>query len=98
VQHLNQWLLNFTLFYYKTNTFKSSLLVCTPSSVVVGYQHFGGSCCLHLQGEVTTQKTSALILFTAVKASNIENLKYYLFVTWRNTSACYSRCDATFRF
>jgi hypothetical protein len=25
--------------------------VVTPSSVVVGYQRFGGPCCLHLQGE-----------------------------------------------
>jgi hypothetical protein len=24
----------------------------TPCSVLVGYQHFGRSCCLHLQGEV----------------------------------------------
>jgi hypothetical protein len=26
--------------------------VVTPCSVVVGYQHFRGLCCLHLQGEV----------------------------------------------
>jgi hypothetical protein len=26
--------------------------VVTPKSVVVGYQHFGGPCCLHLQCEV----------------------------------------------
>jgi hypothetical protein len=25
--------------------------VVTPCSVVVGYQHFGGPCCLHLQEE-----------------------------------------------
>jgi len=24
-----------------------------PCSVVVGYKHFGGFCCLHYQGEVT---------------------------------------------
>jgi len=27
--------------------------VVMPCSVAVGYQHFGGPCCLHLQGEVT---------------------------------------------
>jgi len=26
--------------------------VITPCSFVVGYQRFGGLCCLHLQGEV----------------------------------------------
>jgi hypothetical protein len=26
--------------------------VTTPCSVVVGYQRFGGPCCLHLQGDV----------------------------------------------
>jgi len=26
--------------------------VVTPYSIVVGYQHFRGPCCLHLQGEV----------------------------------------------
>jgi len=25
----------------------------TPCSIVVGYQRFGGPCCLHLQGEVS---------------------------------------------
>jgi hypothetical protein len=29
--------------------------VVTPCSVVVGYQRFGGPCCLHLQGEVTME-------------------------------------------
>jgi hypothetical protein len=24
-----------------------------PYGVVVGYKHFGGPCCLHLQGDVT---------------------------------------------
>jgi hypothetical protein len=48
--------------------------IVTPCGIVVGYQRFGGPCCLHLQGEmkapkrwypsttlhgVTTQKTSA---------------------------------------
>jgi len=28
--------------------------VMMPCSVVVGYQHFRGSCCLHLQREPTT--------------------------------------------
>jgi len=28
--------------------------VMTPCSVVVGYQHFRGPCCLHLLREVTT--------------------------------------------
>jgi hypothetical protein len=27
--------------------------VMTPCSDVVGYQRFGGPCCLHLQGEVS---------------------------------------------
>jgi hypothetical protein len=27
--------------------------VQTPFSDVVGYQRFGGPCCLHLQGEIT---------------------------------------------
>jgi hypothetical protein len=34
-------------------------------SVVVGYQHFRGPCCLHIQGElhgITTQRTSTWIL------------------------------------
>jgi len=26
-----------------------------PCSIVVGYQRFGGPCCLHLQGEVTSE-------------------------------------------
>jgi hypothetical protein len=36
--------------------------VVTACSVPVGYQHFRGPCCLHLQGEVigiTTQKVSS---------------------------------------
>jgi len=28
--------------------------VLTPCNVAVGYQRFGGACCLHLQGEVFT--------------------------------------------
>jgi hypothetical protein len=28
------------------------LLVVMPCSVAIGYQCFGGPCCLHLQGEV----------------------------------------------
>jgi len=32
--------------------------VVTPCSDVVGYQRYGGPCCLHLQGEVTIQKTT----------------------------------------
>jgi len=52
-------------------------------SVSVGYQRFGGPCCLHLQGEVTTLKTDPTATlqgdiaqknltwtFTAVKTSN----------------------------
>jgi len=50
----------------------SILLVVTPCNVVVGYQRFGWTCCLHLLGCdaverwatvhcVTTQKTSTLI-------------------------------------
>jgi hypothetical protein len=35
-------------------------LVVTPCSAVVGYQRFGGPCCLHLQG-VTTPKTSTRV-------------------------------------
>jgi hypothetical protein len=39
----------------------------TPYSVVVGYQRFGGPCCIHLQGEVeisgcyTIKKEGALL-------------------------------------
>jgi hypothetical protein len=29
--------------------------ILTASSYVVGYQRFGGLCCLHLQGEVTEE-------------------------------------------
>jgi hypothetical protein len=41
------------------------LLHCTPWSVVVGYQHFRGRCCLHLQHDfilqgVTTPETLTL--------------------------------------
>jgi hypothetical protein len=43
----------------------------SSGSIAVGYQSFGGPCCLHLQGEgVTAQKTSAGI-FAAVKVSNL---------------------------
>jgi hypothetical protein len=43
----------------------------TPCSDVVGYQCFGGPCCLHLQGEdgVTMQRTTNWI-FISVKTSN----------------------------
>jgi hypothetical protein len=35
--------------------------VVTPSINVVGYQSFGGPCCLHLQGEgIGTQKIATL--------------------------------------
>jgi hypothetical protein len=33
--------------------------VVTPCSVVVGYQRFGGPCCLHLQGEVISYHNAA---------------------------------------
>jgi hypothetical protein len=28
--------------------------VLMPCSVAIGYKHFGGPCCFHLQGEVTS--------------------------------------------
>jgi hypothetical protein len=31
------------------------LCIMTPCNDVVGYQHLGGPCCLHLQGEVKRQ-------------------------------------------
>jgi len=37
---------------------RSGLEVVTPCSVAVGYQYFGGTCCLHLHGEVTGQLLS----------------------------------------
>jgi len=44
--------------------------VVTSCSFVVGYQCFRGPCCLHLQDDVTTQKTSSSNI-TAVKASEL---------------------------
>jgi len=34
--------------------------VVTPCSVVAGYQRFGGSCCLHLQGTATNSAITAV--------------------------------------
>jgi hypothetical protein len=48
--------------------------VVTPCSVVVGYQHFGGPCYLHLQGEVTTP----MFLFTHCWRSQEENFLHDL--------------------
>jgi len=63
--------------------YSSCGLLCSDTVVLrVGYQRFGGLCCLHLQGEVgrwyptatlysiTTQKTSNWI-FTALKTPNL---------------------------
>jgi len=66
-----------------------ALWVVTVCSVAVGYKHFGGQCCLYLQGEgpliswyptatlhnVTTQKTMILII-TAMKASNLSSYQF----------------------
>jgi len=45
--------------------------VVTQCSVMAGYQRFGGSCCLHLQGEVghgiTTQKTSTCFIYSVIR-------------------------------
>jgi hypothetical protein len=40
------------------------LSVVTPCSVVVGYQRFGGSCCLHLQGEVAGVRVRVTLQLT----------------------------------
>jgi len=52
--------------------------VMTPCSDVVGYQNFGGSCCLHIQGEMTsfhfTLKTET--------ARPTETLVSYHITTW----------------
>jgi hypothetical protein len=37
--------------------------VVMPCSVVVGYQRFRGSCCLHLQGEVTAWSSETLVSY-----------------------------------
>jgi hypothetical protein len=38
----------------------------TQCSVVVGYQRFGGPCCLHLQGECVTFRILVLIATVAI--------------------------------
>jgi len=63
--------------------------VVTPCRVAVGYQSFGGSCCLFLRGKVllpdvwypitshvTTQKTSTWI-FIAVNYSSLTEIRHF---------------------
>jgi len=48
--------------------------VVMPCSVVVGYQHFGGLCCLHLQGKVNGAR----------KVVQMEVASLYENTTWRH--------------
>jgi hypothetical protein len=41
--------------------------VVTPCSVVVGYQRFGGPCCLHLQGFLSTFTSSCVYSATVLR-------------------------------
>jgi len=49
--------------------------IVTLCSVAVGYQHFGGSCCLHLQGRYLKQEETALHILCNFKV--LAQLKYH---------------------
>jgi hypothetical protein len=57
----------------------------TPSSVAVGYQRFGGPCCLHLQGDKLHYIEVVVFWFVspssvAVGYQRFEDLAVYIFM------------------
>jgi hypothetical protein len=61
--------------------------VVAPCSLVEVYQRFRGPCCLHRQGDATTQKTAIFVL-TAVRTSNPaykSQVQLHIFNRYRRT-------------
>jgi hypothetical protein len=56
VKHRDNFTFTFTLYgfweFHGGDVSVRAVLCCDAYCVVVGYQHFGGPCSLHLQGEV----------------------------------------------
>jgi hypothetical protein len=68
--------------------------VVTPCSVLMGYQRFRGSCCLHLQGEVAdvggngidTDPNTTPFTLKMKAALFSETLVFYYKTTWRHNT------------
>jgi len=79
--------------YYGSEDSVEIFRVVTPYIDVVGYECFGGPCCLHLQEQVSSSKT--LVSYRKLQGVTIQKTSTHFEVIWKISHP--GTCDVSLR-